>query len=128
MLIAVYGTLKQSEYNHKLLVNAKFMGTGWTQSKFDFVDLASFPAVVATNKSPVNIHVEVYDATPDEFKAVERLEGYPTLYERMTTAIKMTTANKNITAHIYYMENASVYGPVSNISDGNWHDTKSVSE
>lgn len=97
-LVAVYGTLKQGQYNHLVLSRqgAKYLGidvlTGWVM-----YDLGSFPCIVPTKLSE-SIVVEVYEVA--DLKATDRLEGYPGFYDR----VQIVTRYGN--AWIYFMREA----------------------
>ncbi len=97
-LVAVYGTLKQGQYNHPVLSRqgAEYIGAcilyGWAM-----YDLGSFPCVVPTKLSG-SIVVEVHKVA--DLRATDRLEGYPGFYDR----IQVATPYGN--AWIYFMREA----------------------
>jgi gamma-glutamylcyclotransferase (GGCT)/AIG2-like uncharacterized protein YtfP len=97
-LVAVYGTLKQGQYNHPVLgrQGAEYLGTdiltGWVM-----YDLGSFPCIVPTKLSG-SIVVEVYKVA--DLKATDRLEGYPGFYDRVQVATHYGSA------WIYFMREA----------------------
>lgn len=97
-LIAVYGTLKQGQYNHPVLgrQESEYLGTdiltGWVM-----YDLGSFPCVVPTKLSS-SIAVEVYEVP--NLEVTDRLEGYPRLYDRTKAVTRYGEA------WIYFMREA----------------------
>ena len=78
--IAVYGTLKQGRCNHPVLSKqgAKFVGScrihGWVM-----YNLGAYPCIVPT-KLFNTVFVEVYDVP--NLRDTDRLEGYPSFYDR----------------------------------------------
>jgi len=80
MLVAVYGSLRKSLHNHRLLEEATFLGTT-TTSGFTMYSLGGFPYLTPSdNTNPITI--EVYDVTEREFANLDRLEGFPNFYNR----------------------------------------------
>ena len=109
-LVAVYGTLKQGQYNHPVLhrQGAEYLGTdilyGWAM-----YDLGSFPCVVPMKLSG-SIVVEVYEVA--DLKATDRLEGYPGFYDRVQVVTHYGSA------WIYFMREAPERASV--IDSGVW--------
>jgi len=97
--IAVYGSLKRQYHNHALLAQSCFKGNdileGW-----DMADLGAFPGVF---KGEGSIHVEVYEVTEEEMQSLDRLEGYPTFYNRTQVDTEYGKA------WLYYLNNPSRY-------------------
>jgi gamma-glutamylcyclotransferase (GGCT)/AIG2-like uncharacterized protein YtfP len=96
-LLAVYGTLKQGQYNHTVIEQgAEFLGdasiAGW-----EMYSLGAFPTIVPTHDEEQTVFVEVF--TVPDLRAADRLEGYPSLYNRK----KVDTPYGE--AWVYYMEN-----------------------
>ena len=89
-LVAVYGTLKQGQYNHPVLTRqgAEYLGTdilyGWAM-----YDLGSIPCVVPMELSG-SIVVEVHKVA--DLRATDRLEGYPGFYDRVQVATRYGSA------------------------------------
>jgi len=92
--VAVYGTLKQGYGNHRLLVNSKLLGTDITEPKWTMLDLGAFPALVHGHNTAV---IEVYEVTLPVFESLDRLEGYPSFYNRKEIDTKYGKA------WVYYM-------------------------
>ncbi len=109
-LVAVYGTLKQGQYNHPVLSRqgAEYIGTdilyGWAM-----YDLGAFPCVVPMKLSG-SIVVEVYKVS--DLRATDRLEGYPGFYDRTQVVTHYGSA------WIYFMREAP-YG-AKLINSGVW--------
>lgn len=85
--IAVYGTLKQGWGNHRLLMKEPSYA-GYVM--MDSISGVGFPSMKLGNKE--KLYVEVYDVTEEEFRNVDRLEGYeegrvPTFYNRVKTDV-----------------------------------------
>ena len=97
-LVAVYGTLKQGQYNHPVLgrQGAEYLGTD-ILTEWVMYDLGSFPCIVPTKLSG-SIVVEVYKVA--DLKATDRLEGYPGFYDRALVATQYGNA------WIYFMREA----------------------
>ena len=76
--VAVYGSLRQRMGNHRLLTNSTFLGTtvveGW-----DMYDLGAFPTIV---HGELPLTAEVYEVTDSVFASLDRLEGFPSFYDR----------------------------------------------
>lgn len=76
--VAVYGSLRQRMGNHRLLTTSKYLGTtvvdGW-----DLYDLGAFPAITP---GELPLTVEVYEVDDVVFASLDRLEGYPSFYDR----------------------------------------------
>ena len=77
--IFVYGTLLKGDYNHVLLGNSTFIGTGRTTPNFNLVDLGSFPGLINGNGIVTG---EVYEVNEDTLARLDRLEGHPGFYNR----------------------------------------------
>lgn len=105
-IVAVYGSLRQGLGNHRLLDNdgVEFLGKGETVSKANMVSLGAFPAITQPSASggsyPIN--VEVYSVDDDTFNNLERLEGYPTFYDREVVQVVMSD-KRIVNANIYFI-------------------------
>jgi len=78
----VYGSLLSGLHNHRLLETSTMLGAWTTEPLFELVDLGSYPAVLEDGTTA--IRGEVYEVTDDVYADVERLEGYPSYYGRIT--------------------------------------------
>lgn len=111
MRIFVYGTLKQHGRLHYILqqLGAEFLGYAVT-THTDFAMLrysGSFPALVkCPDGAGTKIYGEAYDIPEDAIHVIDRVEGYPTMYNREPTSIFYMTGKKTIhtEAIVYFME------------------------
>jgi len=88
VLVAVYGTLKKGEPNHRLLSDSEFVGKGHTLPNFDLVEMGSFPGAIKGNQS---LTVEVYSVDYNTtFPNLDLLEGHPHFFERHMADIILT--------------------------------------
>ena len=83
----VYGTLKQGHGNHRLLTDAKFVGTATTSQEFTMYSTGGFPALV--HSGDTSIFGEVYEVTDEEFSRLDVLEGYPHMYTREQISVNV---------------------------------------
>ena len=111
-LVFCYGTLKQGFGNHHRLADSPFVGHAITSGVM--YDLGAFPAVSlhGTNQ----IHGELYEVTRDVLMDLDRLEGYPYLYERD----KVETNHGP--AWIYHMKRDSELSNHRIVASGVWGD------
>jgi gamma-glutamylaminecyclotransferase len=79
-LVFVYGSLRRGEYNHGLLVRARFIEEARTPPCFELVDLGAFPAMI--EGGAVAVIGEVYTVNPSTLRRLDELEGHPHLYQR----------------------------------------------
>ena len=85
ILIATYGTLRKGFGNHRLLKNAKYLGTFNSEPLYNLHDLGGFPGL--KHNGNTSVVMEVYKVTPEEAYNVDCLEGYnpnekPTFYDK----------------------------------------------
>ena len=78
--VFVYGTLKQGHGNHRLLAESKCLGTTHTKPAFTMLHLGGFPGVLL--QGDTSIIGEVYEVDEITMKRIDRLEGYPSFYDR----------------------------------------------
>jgi len=93
MILAVYGTLKKGgPLHHKLQeIDAEFMNNVILKG-YEMYNLGWFPAII---KNPETyISVETYKIDAKDLHIIDRVEGYPQLYQRENTTAGV----------IYYME------------------------
>lgn len=83
--VFVYGSLMSGLHNHRLLEGARFIGTDRTRPLFGLVDLGSFPAMVA--EGTTCIVGEVWEVDAATLADLDRLEGHPRWYERVTIVL-----------------------------------------
>lgn len=77
----VYGTLKRGYGNHGCLEGATYIGKTTLTGNLCLVDLGPFPAAVP-GPDTYNIIGEVYEINEAILKRCDRLEGYPSFYNR----------------------------------------------
>jgi len=89
--VFVYGTLKEGYGNNRLLAGAKFLGNHTVKrGRFCLLNLGWFPGVVMRERYGLSTPVtgEVYEVDDGTFKALDGLEGYPTMYDRIEIETK----------------------------------------
>lgn len=85
ILVAVYGSLRKGFGNHRLLKNARYLGTFNSEPVYNLHDLGGFPGL--KHNGNTSVVMEVYKVTPEEAYNVDCLEGYnpnekPTFYDK----------------------------------------------
>lgn len=111
MLVAVYGTLRKDQGNHRLLETAKYLGTDKTEPKFSMYSLGYFPYIVEQGDTAVT--VEVYDVDDHTFDRLDALEGYPGFYNRKQID---TTSYKDVWVYLFDEATSDDY----QIDSGDW--------
>ena len=111
-LVFVYGTLRQEEVNHDLLVRARFVAEARTEPCFELFDLGAFPAMSVDGQTAVV--GEVYAVDDATLARLDHLEGHPRLYQR--TQIRLEDGQE---VQTYLMDRARVRGCVR-IASGDW--------
>lgn len=109
-LVAVYGSLRKGLHNHSLLENAKLLSTE-TTGNFRMYSMGGFPYIRPV-ESPYDITIEVYSVDDHEFANLDRLEGYPSFYDRKQ--IPTTQGN----AWIYFIDEPP--GGREEVTTGDW--------
>ena len=114
VLIAAYGTLRSGERNERFCRNAvsrrsatisgTLYDTGW-----------GFPAFVPKGKTKVS--VELIEIPIRDWENVDRLEGYPRLYDRVLTDFRLPDGS-TVQAWIYTMNHLPEQAKV--IPSGDW--------
>ena len=84
-LICCYGTLRKGFGNHRLLKNARYLGTFNSEPIYNLHNLGGFPGL--KHNGNTSVVMEVYKVTPEEAYNVDCLEGYdsnekPTFYDK----------------------------------------------
>lgn len=89
MILFTYGTLKKHHYRHDVLAGMVFLGVAQTLAKYGFKDLADFPALLEPGLVPDEVVVqgELYVVTPEVLAELDRIEGHPHHYERITIPV-----------------------------------------
>jgi gamma-glutamylcyclotransferase (GGCT)/AIG2-like uncharacterized protein YtfP len=114
----VYGSLKKGFGNHRLLETSEFLGeeTLPKEQGFHMISLGSFPAIVPNSIQATPIYGEVYEINEPVFIRIDRLEGYPTFYNRRLVPTKYGAA------WVYFLK--SPHSPDMIIPDGAWTNTR----
>ena len=81
MRLFVYGTLKRGFRNAFYLKDADYLGDFTTCTDYSMYDFGGYPAV--SQESGSAIAGEVYELSPENLAATDRLEWYPDLYQRV---------------------------------------------
>lgn len=98
-LVAVYGTLKRGNGNHRLLSDSEFIGTGCTRKEYGLKSMGGFPSIIAGND---RVRVEVYLVNPKAMSRLDQLEGYPSFYNREQVTITLENG-KELQAWMYFV-------------------------
>jgi len=82
-LVFVYGTLKEGFDNHIVMMesNGVLVSKPARMPYFNMYDQGYFPAAVCTDSKNDVIYGEIYSV--DSLAPLDRLEGYPTHYDRV---------------------------------------------
>ena len=113
-LVFVYGTLKDGYCNNSVLGRAdgvKVQDSQVRPGEFTMVDLGAFPALIE-DKNGGRIFGEIWEV--DSLKPLDRLEGYPTLYDR-----KRIETDTGQVCWIYFMQDWRCRGERI-IESGEW--------
>lgn len=113
-LVAVYGTLRQGNSNHRLLAKARFCDKHVLSLPATMYTLGAFPGIVFNKEENGPIVVEVYEVTKPEFRKLDSLEGFPNFYNRKRVSTPVGDA------WIYYLDD--IYSNNQEISTGDWMD------
>lgn len=98
--IAVYGSLRAGMGNNRIIESAKKIATEKVSLPFAMFDLGGFPGLVPVEENNDMI-VEVYEVDPETYRRVERLEGYPSFYDRQVIETSVGAAD------IYFLPRGS---------------------
>ena len=85
MTVFVYGSLLREEQNHAWLEGAEFLREAKTRPVFTLFDLGSFPGLVEGGETAV--WGEVYEVGPPVLADLDRLEGHPRFFRRVTITL-----------------------------------------
>lgn len=121
VLVAVYGTLRTGEGNHRCMVRAdgKSLGLGKTLKNYNLYNLGAFPKVSLTRRDhKVPVTVEVFETDLNGLRGpLDMLEGYPSFYDRTQVDVVLDSG-ETVKAWIYHIENDS--GLSAPIKSGDW--------
>lgn len=107
--VFVYGSLKRGFSNHVLLRRADYLGEHVTESRYTMYDLGPYPAVSVGGRTPIS--GEVFTVDKLTLLALDRLEEYPRVYDRVRIATPFGPA-------WMYVMPASTY---PRVAGGCWH-------
>jgi gamma-glutamylcyclotransferase (GGCT)/AIG2-like uncharacterized protein YtfP len=89
----VYGTLMAGENAHRMLGDARFLGTGQTAPAYTLYQLGSYPALVEGGHSAV--YGELFAVDEATLAQLDVYEGVPELYVR--AAIRLLDGSTALT-------------------------------
>jgi gamma-glutamylcyclotransferase (GGCT)/AIG2-like uncharacterized protein YtfP len=117
-LVAVYGSLKAGFGNHRLLSESELAFKGMTTPEFRMLDLGSYPGIV---EGEFQVDVEVYEVDEETFSRLDRLEGYPSFYDRKKVEVTdYDDLDKKQEAWIYFLKSNDIHrARLSEVSDKN---------
>ena len=78
-LVAVYGSLRSGQPNHRLLTQYETLSTERSVPEFTMISLGGFPGLIAGRSAVV---LELYEVDSDTMQQLDWLEGYPDFYNR----------------------------------------------
>ncbi len=110
--VFVYGTLLSGEVNHRLIEHARFLGEALTPPEFELADLGPYPALVPGGVTAVR--GELYALTPALLRVIDRLEGHPDFYRRVSIAVADGRHSET-----YILESGQAQG-YPRITSGDW--------
>ena len=117
-LVAVYGTLRKGQGNHRLLAHVKEHRLG-TVDGFKMYHLGGFPALQHDVGTAV---VEVYEVDQETMRSLDWLEGYrgkdqTNFYNREITEVNLESGEV-VDAWIYFIDDDMQHRSV--IESGDW--------
>jgi gamma-glutamylcyclotransferase (GGCT)/AIG2-like uncharacterized protein YtfP len=98
IVVFVYGTLRAGEGNHRVIAPhiVRALGEGHIQGRM--YDWKAYPVVCL--EQPGVVVGEWYEIERSGLPYLDRLEGYPTLYQRSI----VSDISRNISGYVYHME------------------------
>jgi gamma-glutamylcyclotransferase (GGCT)/AIG2-like uncharacterized protein YtfP len=98
-VVAVYGTLKQSQGNHGVMQRAggTYLGTTRTRENFSMYD-GGFPVVLEGGDTPVTVELYVVE----DLRPLDSLEGHPTFYKR--ELVEVEELEESVWMYLYQHE------------------------
>ncbi len=117
--VYVYGSLRKGLHNHHLLENAVFYGQREV-TNFEMFSLGAYPFCKPTEDENEKILCELYYVNKIELARLDRLEGFPSFYDR-----KVVNDMKGSEGWIYFIENR--VGKIK-VNGGNWSEFSSTNQ
>jgi len=115
-LVAVYGSLRNGLGNHRMLTTAEPYGDDVTEKEWQMFSLGAYPGIIPGGES---INIEVYKVNDLVFNSLDRLEGYPSFYNRRIINTKFGDA------WIYFLNRPSYISDnkhFKHVEGGDWVD------
>lgn len=102
--IFVYGTLKRSGSNHRLLANQQFIAAATTEPAYKLYSVGDYPAMVDAPQDGRAIEGEIWTVDTDCLAKLDRLEGLEEgLYKRVPIHLKPPHASLAVEGYIYLL-------------------------
>ena len=86
-IIAVYGSLRKNMGNHGLISHSTLLETTTVSLPYKMISLGGFPGLIKSDQNN-EITIELYEVDDATYKRVERLEGYPSFYDKHNFSLK----------------------------------------
>ena len=102
--VFVYGSLLSGMGNHAFLKDSYLVGGGVILEELEMIDLGSFPALVPATKT-LETKGELYEVSEETFEALDRLEGFPSFYNRKKVVVSLL--EEEVEGWVYYLPTAS---------------------
>lgn len=116
-LYAVYGSLRCGLGNHRVIEDAKYVGTTQSSPNYTMVSFGSFPALV--RKGDTSVVLEVYEVNDPLMKQrLDMLEGYHGKNDPNNFYNKVTISTEFGDAFLYEINEDSPSGDV--VESGDW--------
>ena len=106
-LVTVYGSLLKGLSNWHWHLNnpeSKLLGEHTLNGGFVMISLGGFPGLIVENTADTPIFVETYEVTDNVYKSIERLEGYPSFYDKKKVDTPFGESEVYILGDHYYRE------------------------
>ena len=113
MRVFVYGTLKRNHGNWRYYLknNSTYLGEYETDPNFTLISLGAFPGVLLHGNN--SIKGELFEVSDVQFSRIDRLEGYPSFYNR----IEIETPHGP--SWMYYLDREQ-YESYPEVESGEW--------
>jgi len=126
MYVFVYGTLRVGGGNHARLLARLPLATIIAELPYRMVSLGGFPGLIpseVTENGPKMYQItgELYNVTKDEFASLDRLEGYPTFYNRIQFPLQEFGIDNS--AWVYVLKPEDGEGCLD-VAQGDWMEWK----
>ena len=106
ILVAVYGSLLSGLGNHAVmseLAHGELVGSGWVNN-FKLWPYAgkAYPCITESIDGDVGVRVEVYAVDEEGVVPLDRLEGYPSFYDRKQVDVLLEDGTLAKGVWVYY--------------------------